>query len=169
MNIFKKFKLSGAAIAVAIGLIFAGGVAVASIPNADGTVSACYKNTDGTVKVIDGGQSCPNGYTALALSGPVSQTGVLYDAYRVQSPSSTIPAGVTSGYSVEAACAAGDKVLGGGYTTFATNDVPIKVTSSYPIPTADSVPTAWRVVFNQESDTESFSIVVHVLCAKVKS
>lgn len=164
MKIFKRFKLSMAAVVTAAALLFAGGVAFASIPNADGTISACYKNTDGSLKVVDTGQSCPNGYTALALQGPVNQTGILYGVYTAQQ-TATVPAGKEAGYSQQADCTTGDKALGGGYYANIPNnpDVPIRVFASYPY-----LANGWLVRFAQDSDTQGFSITVYAICAKVK-
>lgn len=65
-------------IATAIVLALAvGTVAWASIPAADGTINGCRKNTDGSLRVVDSGASCPSGYTALNWSqtGPQGAAG----------------------------------------------------------------------------------------------
>ena len=64
--------------AVVSALVLAGGVAYASIPGPDGVIHGCYKNTDGSARIIDSAASCPNGYTAINWSqGPITTTRVV--------------------------------------------------------------------------------------------
>jgi len=53
-------------------------IAYASIPGPDGVIHACYKNTDGSTRIIDSSACCPNGYTALNWNqvGPSGPPGV---------------------------------------------------------------------------------------------
>lgn len=67
----------------AVVLVFAGGIAWASIPDANGVIHGCRKNTDGSLRVIDTdlGQTCANGWTPLNWSqtgppGPAGPAGV---------------------------------------------------------------------------------------------
>src|SRR4051794_24504667 len=56
-----------------------GGVAWANIPGSNGVISACQKNNDGSLRVIDAeaGQRCPAGYSTLNWNqtGPAGATG----------------------------------------------------------------------------------------------
>ena len=59
-----------------------GGAAVASIPNPDGTISACYATLDGNVRIIDpdaglGARPCEPGeqYLSWSQTGPKGATG----------------------------------------------------------------------------------------------
>jgi hypothetical protein len=60
-------------------LVVGGGVAVASIPNSNGTISACYGKVSGVMRVIDpaAGQACTKFEVALTLnqSGPTGPAG----------------------------------------------------------------------------------------------
>ncbi len=52
-------------------------VAYASIPAPDGTITACYKPSDGKLFVIDSNSTCPSGTTSLTWNqtGPQGPTG----------------------------------------------------------------------------------------------
>jgi hypothetical protein len=71
------------AVVVAAFLVLASGaVALAAIPSADGTITGCRKNSNGTIRVIDAeaGQQCQAGETALTWNqtgpqGPAGQPG----------------------------------------------------------------------------------------------
>jgi hypothetical protein len=79
----RRFKF--VALAAAVLLLAAGGVAYASIPAPDGVIHGCYKTSgpaQGAVIVIDSAASCPSGYAALNWS----QTGP-------QGPAGTVPSG----------------------------------------------------------------------------
>lgn len=52
-------------IALVFSALLVAGIAYASIPGPTGVINGCYKNTDGSLKVIDSTATCPNGYTAL--------------------------------------------------------------------------------------------------------
>jgi len=68
-----------------VGLVLVvGGVALASIPDQNGVIHACYRNSNGQLRVIDNAtQTCSSGETALTwnqtgpagLQGPVGPTG----------------------------------------------------------------------------------------------
>jgi len=70
------------AIAVASGLVLAGGVAYASIPDAGGLIHGCYKTNGGSLRVIDlsAGEVCnasekPLGWSQTGPPGPRGTTG----------------------------------------------------------------------------------------------
>lgn len=94
--------------AVVSALVLAGGVAYASIPGPDGVIHGCYKNTDGSARIIDSAASCPNGYTAVNWTQaplPVTVTRVVRHTY-VSQVGIYIPETVT--------CPAGKRAINGG-------------------------------------------------------
>ncbi|HZM74657.1 MAG TPA: hypothetical protein VFC19_02965 [Candidatus Limnocylindrales bacterium] len=60
-----KMRRAGLVAGVLAGVLLLSGIAWASIPGGDGAIHGCYKNTDGSLRVIDSAATCPNGYTAL--------------------------------------------------------------------------------------------------------
>ena len=59
------------AVAIAALVVTLGGDAFASIPGPDGTISSCYSNTNGALRVVDStSTSCARGETALRLVAP---------------------------------------------------------------------------------------------------
>jgi hypothetical protein len=73
-----RWAFSGALVIV---LAAVGGVALASIPDANGVIHACRKNSTGEIRVIDSAtQTCPSGTVPLNWSqtgpqGPAGATG----------------------------------------------------------------------------------------------
>jgi hypothetical protein len=67
------------AAAIAAGLLLIGGVAIAAIPSADGTIHGCRKNSTGDLRVIDAeaSQTCNGNETSLTWSqtGPQGPAG----------------------------------------------------------------------------------------------
>jgi len=68
-----------------IAMVFAmGGFAMAAIPTANGTITACYQKSTGKLRVIDGRQKCKKGEKRIAWSqrgpqgvpGPKGDTGL---------------------------------------------------------------------------------------------
>jgi hypothetical protein len=68
------------ALAIVGGLVVAGGIAYATIPDASGVIHGCYNKTQGSVRVIDSekAQTCSNGEAPLNWSqtGPQGQQGL---------------------------------------------------------------------------------------------
>jgi hypothetical protein len=60
--------------------------ALAAIPDADGTIHACRKNSDGSLRVIDTATTanCPRGYTGLSWTS-IPRPGTLYGVHIVSS------------------------------------------------------------------------------------
>jgi len=61
-----------------LALLIFGGIAYASIPDSSGVIHGCYKNSTGSLKVIDdSSQTCASGETALNWNqtGPQGATG----------------------------------------------------------------------------------------------
>jgi hypothetical protein len=58
-------------------LLAGGGYAAASIPAEGGIINGCYKNKDGSLRIIDSAASCPSGYTPINWNqtGPKGDTG----------------------------------------------------------------------------------------------
>lgn len=133
-------------------LLAIGGVAVASIPDAQGVIHGCRKNTDGSLKVIDSAtQTCGNGYTVLNW-----QTGTTFYQVRTESVVSTDGAGSSGATAV---CNTGDVVTGGGYQL--TPDI-AKVTASEPVPDA---PQRWAVNFDTTVIGGQVTVTVFAVCA----
>lgn len=102
MNGQRRARL--AAIAVAGGLLAAGGLAYAAIPGPDGVIRGCYvTNTPilgpakGTVRVVDTGEACRSNETAIGWSqtGPRGLPGPAGPQGSPGSPGSPGPAGPT--------------------------------------------------------------------------
>jgi hypothetical protein len=57
--------------------VASGGVAVAAIPSADGTINGCYSNAKGTLRVIDveAGKACGSGETAISWKSGTNSAG----------------------------------------------------------------------------------------------
>jgi hypothetical protein len=96
------------AVALLALLIAAGGVAVAAIPNANGTINGCYNPKNGALRVIDSGQSCSKGETALTLAS-ADATGKVANADKLDGLDSAdfAPAGGPE-------CPSGTQAFGGG-------------------------------------------------------
>jgi hypothetical protein len=101
----------GAALALGIG----GGVAVAQIPSADGTIRACYDG-GGALKVIDEGKTCPKGW-----KGPITwnQQGVPgqdgFSGYEIVQAQGLDPVEYSvNGISRQINCPEGKVPVGGG-------------------------------------------------------
>jgi hypothetical protein len=75
----KLLRPTVVALAIAGALLAAGGIAYATIPDSSGVIHACYKTTQGTLRVIDTGnaQTCSSSETPLNWSqtGPQGQQG----------------------------------------------------------------------------------------------
>lgn len=59
----RVFSVSGAGLALTI---VAGSVALASIPSADGTINACFNDTNGNVRIVDDPSSCRQHEVAIS-------------------------------------------------------------------------------------------------------
>ncbi len=83
MNLRKKSTFTIAAGAAVVAVLGGGGAAVASglIPGADGTITGCYQNTSGALRVIESGAGCRAGETEMRWSqvGPQGPQGLKGD------------------------------------------------------------------------------------------
>ncbi len=151
-----------AALVIAVGA----GIAWASIPDANGVLHTCYKNSGW--RVIDApAESCKSSETPLAVD-----PGAVRPVIRTETH--TIHPG--EGHTFTAHCNAGEVATGGGWrlvgpvpifppgTVWITTqgDVP---QSSSPEPSAGEVPTGWKVIGAVNQDTDDHDVTVFAVCA----
>lgn len=134
------------------------GVASASIPATDGTINGCYANeglSQGQLYVIDSGDSCPTGDSALNWS----QGGI--SGYSVVTDSATAASFPTQTITDDVSCPSGTDALGGG----ATSEI---LTESRPL-TASGVATGWEATGRKEDPNGGYDVTVSVwaICASV--
>jgi hypothetical protein len=155
--------------ALAAPMIMLGGLAVASIPSADGVINACRKNSTGDLRVIDSGASCPSGFTPLNWNqtgpqGPAGADGV--SGLETRRATATVDA--NSIKSAAVVCSEGKKALGGG-VEFTNPGADVNVIASTPQgATGDGSDNAngWvGEVYNHESTPKL--LYVWVICASV--
>jgi len=164
-------------VSILVLLIF-GGIAYASIPDSNGVIHGCYKNSTGMLKVIDSSsQTCVSGETALNWNqtGPQGPQGI-------QGPSGlnkvvqvnthyTVPVEVTPTHlNFTSHCPEGDgntySPLSGGFEA----NLPDPSLASVETSAASTDGTgqgAWLVGLYDNSPT-SFSLTVHVYCISPK-
>ena len=109
-------------IAVVGGLVLAGSVAYAAIPDGGGVIHGCYLKAVGTLRVIDSpGQHCLNGLEtplnwsqtgAEGPSGPTGPAGISGYEEKVASDFITLAPGDSQG--IDVTCPSGKNALGGG-------------------------------------------------------
>jgi hypothetical protein len=146
-----------AILAAAVALLVLGGVAYAAIPDANGVIHGCRKNSGGALRVIDSeaGQTCSGSETALNWNqtGPAGISGW----QRVFSSTMTIAAGQNQ--TVTATCPTGKTALSGGYDT---NDASGSVIVYVDLAGADSYTAGFK-----NNGTESAQVYVVANCAVV--
>jgi hypothetical protein len=155
--------------ALAAAMIMLGGVAVASIPSADGVINGCRKNSTGDLRVIDSAASCPNGFTPLKWNqmgpqGPAGANGVS----GLETRSATATADANSIKSVAVVCSSGKKALGGG-VELGNAGADMDLIASVPQgATGDGSDNAngWAGVVNNHESTPKL-VYVWVICASV--
>jgi hypothetical protein len=100
-----------------VAFLLVGGVALASIPDANGAIHGCRKNSDGSMRVIDSdaGQTCANGWTPLNWSqtGPQGPAGPSGMQRSIPAGNATLATGEQRRVTV--LCPAGQAVIGGGW------------------------------------------------------
>lgn len=109
-----KKRTAAVAVAAVAGLIVAGGVAYASIPDSSGVIHGCRKNTDGSMRVIDdSSQSCASGWSSLNWNqtGPQGPSGV--NSFEEWTGSATTVAAGSFNQSI-VDCPTGKVATGGG-------------------------------------------------------
>ena len=161
-----------------VALLFVGGVAAASIPDGNGVIHGCRKNTDGSLRVIDTAKTstCPNGYTSLDWSqtgpqgpagpaGPAGPTGPAGPAgvsgWEIVTVLTAIDTSVTK--AATAYCPPGKVVLGGG--GFTGSDA-AAVTNSFAQHGDGQPGRAWEMTATKlVNDGASWRLVVQAICA----
>lgn len=142
-------------------LAVAGGIAYAAIPGSDGTISGCYKLSDGTLRVIDAeaGATCKSSEKPITWSqtGPPGE-----DAGPVRiatvSQSTSIPAASISG--IDVVCPPEMMAVSGGYN-FNTPGAHIVVWKSLQSPSSNRV---WEVGFRND-DGNAWLVTAFALCS----
>lgn len=147
-------------------VIFAGGVAVASIPDGSGVIHSCYKNSTGSLKVIDSAsQSCASGETALTWNqtGPQGPAGANGASGYVRVADGHIPgcmAGcedTTDLKQADVTCPGSKVVVGGGWST--SGSVYATGLKSFPPST-----NQWTVTAQTTVPGGSWALEVYALC-----
>jgi hypothetical protein len=150
-------------VAIMVMLLVCTGVAIAAIPNSDGTVDTCYNKQTGAVRVIDKpSQSCRTGEAALSLIHRIPEP----KTYEVRNG-----VGLAAGQSrgVEVFCDRGDLVTGGGTSVsgfFPSRAVMEGSIVSYEFENGEISQQGWEGRwFNGNSDPDNTqSIAVVALC-----
>lgn len=134
-------------------LIGAGTVAWAAIPDADGTVHGCFKNSNGALRVIDpASDSCGATETAITLNQGVTGWEVKVAGTASNSDQSK---------SLVVNCSAGKKVLGGGARVLPSNVPEIALDT-----TAPAFQDQWVAGAHEVVPTDaSWSLSVFAICA----
>jgi hypothetical protein len=151
-------------ILAALLVVVAGGIAYAAIPGADGTISGCYKTSDGTLRVIDAeaGQTCKANETPIAWSqtGPPGPPGPPGESVRwtQRFDNGTIPPGLSG---MDIVCPSGYLAVGGGWN-FNSPGVHIQVWKNIQSSSSSRV---WELGFRND-DSQSWFITGFALCAQ---
>jgi hypothetical protein len=181
MIAMRRWAIPVAALLVAVGAT----VAVAAIPSADGTITACMKS-DGTIRLIDtdAGVSCKSNERAVTWNqtgppgpagpagppgeqgpaGPQGPPGV--SAYEIVSTSRTFDAGDVAAVT-QVTCPDGKRVLGGGFQ--GDNWTPTtRVTINQPFILGDNQVFGWTVQADgHENNGAPWRIIGWAICADV--
>jgi hypothetical protein len=158
-----------------LGITF-GGVAVASIPDGNGVVHACYHNSNGSVRIIDStSASCGNNESAISWSqvGPTGPTGADgadgADGVSGYEIIERVWSSRTSDtfYTSFADCSEGKQVIGGGYRLLTlphtANQADFAVVRDGP----SSEQTSWQVHYTWFNAATDYNISVYAICVNV--
>ena len=149
---------------LAAALVLVAGIAYASIPDANGVIHGCRKNSGGALRVIDTalGQTCMSNETPLSWSqaGPAGPPGPAggVSGLHVVSQNFTTPAnnpGLT--VSGTAVCPAGEVAVSGGFILSSTQSLVVDASRPSSI-------TGWNVIVNTLS-ADSGIFTVYATCA----
>ena len=155
----RGWRWPAVSIAVTVTAVTAGGVALASIPDANGVFHGCYATTSGALRLIDPskGQRCESGERAVKWNqtGPQGPPGPAPQIYTVDQQAAVIqPQQNTPG---DVYCNIGDHVTGGGYNLegISISDLSqIEVNYSIPVNSTGNANDGWGVdVYNTSPDT----------------
>lgn len=155
----------------ALALVGVGAVAMASIPDANGVIHGCRKNSGGALRVIDtdAGQTCMANETALSWNqtGPQGATGPQGPAggvsgYEIATATQDWPGGGGSfSGTLEAQCPSGKKVLGGGWRSQQLDVPNLRLHWSYP----DASNNWWSIRYSVDDATAAFTMTAYATCA----
>jgi hypothetical protein len=168
--------------AFAVGVVAAGGVALAAIPDGNGVINGCYATKGGDLRVIDlaKGQTCKAGEVGLNwnLRGPTGPQGPQGLAggqgqkgdkgepglSGVEQVTASVDLGdPDNGKAATATCPTGKRVISGGYTII--GQAPAHVAVDENLPTADG--TGWHAYLRNEyvEDGTGWGLAVTAVCA----
>ena len=145
----------------AVGVALGAGLAWASIPDSNGVIHTCYKNTKWRV-INAPSHSCDPTETALSID-----PGAVHPVIRTFTQ--TIPSGGEATFTAH--CNPGEVATGGGWRFVGFNPVgPLTVDgsvpqSSSPEPSAGQVPIGWKVVGVVNNDTITHDVMAFAVCA----
>lgn len=166
--------------AMAVTMTTAGGLGVAavtaaSVPEADGTISACRRATTGELRIIDpaAGQSC-QGRLELPIvwnqqgepgpPGPAGPAGVT-KTITVTNDDTVAPGKAVT---IDVACPAGTVVTGGGYQPLEVDAIAehLVVLQSVPLKAQFGLPDRYRIRVKNVGTTFFAQVFVVAVCAK---
>jgi hypothetical protein len=157
-------------------LAVGGGIAWATIPDAGGVIHACYKNANGSLRVIDPGLggSCnpsesPLTWSQTGPAGPPGASGATNVVIRTFTQT-LVPGGTAT---FTALCHAGEVATGGGWRLVGPVPagapwVTVQGTapqSSAPEPSAGETPIGWKIIGAVDQDTVAHDVTAFAVCA----
>jgi hypothetical protein len=159
----------------AVAALVSGGAVWATIPDSSGVIHACYKTSNGALRVIDTGLggTCAASETALQWNqtgppGPAGPAGATHVVVRTFTQ--TIVSDGTATFT--ALCHSGEVATGGGYRLHDGARIPpwpVQISESEPNsgpldPVDGDTTNGWRVVANN-ADTASHDVTAYAVCA----
>ena len=162
-------------IGAALVLMAAGAVAYAQIPSADGTISACYTKSTGTIRIVNTGVACKKGETSLAwnqhgnpgTNGTKCTNGTSgVSGYEHVASTDTVTANQQGFFGgLTASCPVGKKVTGGGATVDSDGSV---TTGDYVLQSGPRDDSSYGAVFSVANALRrDVTIRVVAICAGV--
>jgi hypothetical protein len=164
-----RSHLTYANVGVTVALILgASGFAVAAIPDDKGEIQACYKKSDGKLRVIDPAKKgsagkCKSDEKALNWN----QKGLTKVVVRVKSQ----PFAGTGAVAPNVPCAPGERATGGGLLSSGSGQTDAMV-GSHPttvgggLVSEGDTPVGWRSVYQSFTDVAGRVITGYAICAK---
>jgi hypothetical protein len=135
------------------GVVFVGGMAVAAGGSVDSTVSACFHNNTGALRIDVAGTGCKPNETAVSLGGGAMSTRIV--------TAGAVLEGFTG---VAAECDHGEVVLGGGLEVASINPG-IGIVTNAPITLTDGR-QGWQVTMHFDENPElSVPFTAFAVCA----
>jgi hypothetical protein len=175
-----------AAAAVIAGLLLAAGVAEATIPDSGGAIHACYKTSNGDLRLVDpsGGGSCNSNETSVSWTqsapqgpqgdqgpagvqgstGPQGPAGLMVDPKTMIVRGTATGDPVIGGFSKTLTCPQGTKILNGTWQWVAFIDPkPPQVAQSEPV--GDD---GWVFAVAAGPESKGMSMFLFIECAAAK-